>query len=99
MIGKIGIIHRVTDKGDIRVSFDGPDNRWTIFPGALTKLSCSYLSGDYVRINSDEEIVKNLQKGHGEWSENMRMVKTFSIFVIKINLKNFTLIVENFNRF
>jgi E3 ubiquitin-protein ligase mind-bomb len=77
LIGKIGIIHRVTDKGDIRVSFDGPDNRWTIFPGALTKLSCSYLAGDYVRINSDEEIVKNLQKGHGEWSENMRMVNKF----------------------
>lgn len=30
--------------------------------------------GDYVRVNNDEETVKNMQKGHGEWSEKMRMI-------------------------
>ena len=75
LIGKIGTIHRVTDKGDVRVQFDGPDNRWTIYPGALVKLSKnSFIVGDYVRVNSDEEVVKNLQKGHGEYSENMKLV-------------------------
>jgi len=75
LIGKIGTIHRVTDKGDVRVQFDGPDNRWTIYPGALIKLSKnSFIVGDYVRVNSDEDVVKNLQKGHGEYSENMKLV-------------------------
>jgi len=40
----------------------------------LTKLACSFSIGDYVRITNDEEVVRNLQKGHGEWSENMKMV-------------------------
>jgi E3 ubiquitin-protein ligase mind-bomb len=74
LVGKVGTIHRLTEKGDVRVQFDGPDNRWTIYPGALTKLSCSYLVGDYVRVVNDEETVKNYQKGHGEWTENMKMV-------------------------
>ena len=76
LVGKIGTIHRVTDKGDVRVQFDS--DRWTIYPGALTKLSKnSFVVGDYVRINSDEDVVKNLQKGHGEWTENMKTVLNF----------------------
>ena len=74
LVGKIGTIHRVTEKGDIRVQYDGPENRWTIYPGALTKVLCTYLVGDYVRINNDEEAIKTLQKGHGEWTENMRAI-------------------------
>ena len=67
----------------MRVQFDGPDNRWTIYPGALTKLSKnSFVVGDYVRINSDEDVVKNLQKGHGEWTENMKMVRWLQIQTI-----------------
>ncbi len=73
LVGKVGSIHRVTEKGDIRVQYEGTDNRWTICPNALTKV-CSYSVGDYVRINNDEEAVKNLQKGHGEWTENMKAV-------------------------
>jgi E3 ubiquitin-protein ligase mind-bomb len=73
LIGKIGCIHRVTDKGDIRVQYEGADNRWTICPSALVKV-CSFSVGDYVRINSDEETVKNLQKGHGEWTDNMKAI-------------------------
>lgn len=74
MIGKIGVIHRVTDKGDVRVQFDTPENRWTIYPSALSKISSGFIAGDYVRVHNDEEMVKQLQKGHGEWSEKMRMI-------------------------
>ncbi|RNA37255.1 E3 ubiquitin- ligase MIB2 isoform X2 [Brachionus plicatilis] len=74
LIGKTGVIHRVTDKGDVRVQFDTPENRWTIYPALLTKISTGFVLGDYVRVNNDEETVKNMQKGHGEWSEKMRMI-------------------------
>ena len=37
-IGKIGTVHRVTDKGDIRVQYEGCSNRWTFHPDALTKV-------------------------------------------------------------
>ena len=34
----VGSVHRITDKGDVRVQFDGCSNRWTFFAGALTKV-------------------------------------------------------------
>jgi hypothetical protein len=73
LIEKIGTVHRVTDKGDIRVQYEGNDNRWTIAPDALVKVS-GYSVGDYVRVINDEDLVSNLQKGHGEWTDNMRCV-------------------------
>jgi E3 ubiquitin-protein ligase mind-bomb len=77
----------VTEKGDIRVQYEGNDNRWTISPHALTKVS-SFSVGDYVRVNNDEEIVKNLQKGHGEWTDNMRAVSSKLFLVYWANLLN-----------
>lgn len=38
-VGKNGIVHRITDRGDIRVQYEGTNNRWTIHPGALTKVN------------------------------------------------------------
>ncbi|XP_022251627.1 E3 ubiquitin-protein ligase MIB2-like [Limulus polyphemus] len=38
VINKIGTVHRVTDKGDIRVQYEGCNNRWTFNPSALTKV-------------------------------------------------------------
>ncbi|XP_075213933.1 E3 ubiquitin-protein ligase mind bomb 2 [Lycorma delicatula] len=70
-IGKIGVVHRVTDRGDIRVSYEGCNNRWTFHPGALTKLD-TYNVGDLVRMIHDANLVKEYQKGHGEWIEVMR---------------------------
>lgn len=35
---KVGLVHRITDKGDVRVQFDGCGNRWTFFAGALSKV-------------------------------------------------------------
>ena len=39
-IGKIGTVHRITDRGDVRVQYDGANNRWTFHAGSLTKVKC-----------------------------------------------------------
>ncbi|XP_022903103.2 E3 ubiquitin-protein ligase MIB2 [Onthophagus taurus] len=70
-IGKIGTVHRVTDKGDIRVQYEGCNNRWTFNPVALCKVN-SFAIGDIVSVINDVEKVKDLQKGHGEWIDIMR---------------------------
>ncbi|XP_021361019.1 E3 ubiquitin-protein ligase MIB2-like isoform X2 [Mizuhopecten yessoensis] len=70
-IGKVGSVHRITDRGDVRVQYEGCSNRWTFHAGALTKVHLFALN-DIVKISQDIHIVKELQKGHGEWSENMR---------------------------
>lgn len=73
-IGKIGTVHRVTDKGDIRVQYEGCNNRWTLNPSALRKVN-SFNVGDVVTLIDDIEKVKQLQKGHGEWIDNMKNVR------------------------
>ncbi|KAF6021316.1 hypothetical protein EB796_020380 [Bugula neritina] len=72
-VGKIGTVHRITDKGDIRVQYEGCLNRWTFHPGALTKIQV-YSVGDAVMVINDLEKVKELQKGHGEWTDCMSSV-------------------------
>ncbi|XP_067951450.1 E3 ubiquitin-protein ligase MIB2-like [Watersipora subatra] len=72
-VHKVGTVHRITDKGDIRVQYDGCSNRWTFHPGALTKVLV-YNVGDAVMVIRDIEKVKELQKGHGEWTECMSAV-------------------------
>lgn len=75
-IGKIGRVHRITDKGDIRVQFEGCNNRWTFHPGALTKVTSkdSFSLGDIVRVKTDLSAVKLYQRGHGEWIDVMKNV-------------------------
>lgn len=70
-IGQVGTVHRVTDRGDIRVQFEGCHNRWTFHPNALVKVT-SYAIEDFVRVIEDASRVKQLQKSHGEWIEQMR---------------------------
>nr|CAD7409272.1 unnamed protein product [Timema poppensis] len=70
-IGKIGTVHRVTDRGDIRVQYEGCNNRWTFHPGTLTKIN-TFAVGDVVRVKHDLEQVRDFQKGHGEWVEVMK---------------------------
>ncbi|XP_072378782.1 E3 ubiquitin-protein ligase MIB2 isoform X1 [Diabrotica undecimpunctata] len=70
-MGKIGVVHRVTDKGDIRVQYEDCNNRWTFNPIALQKVD-SFTVGDIVTLITDVEKVKELQKGHGEWIGIMR---------------------------
>ncbi|XP_010626018.1 E3 ubiquitin-protein ligase MIB2 isoform X1 [Fukomys damarensis] len=84
-IGQTGTVHRITDRGDVRVQFNH-EIRWTFHPGALTKvpgglgrassgylLGChnSFWVGDVVRVIDDLDTVKRLQAGHGEWTDDM----------------------------
>ncbi|XP_058059221.1 E3 ubiquitin-protein ligase MIB2 isoform X2 [Anopheles bellator] len=80
---KIGIVHRITDKGDIRVQYEGCANRWTFHPAALVKIF-SFNLGDIVTFIGDGAKMQQLQKGHGEWIETMHNVLGKSGKVIKI---------------
>ncbi|XP_019396858.1 PREDICTED: E3 ubiquitin-protein ligase MIB2 isoform X1 [Crocodylus porosus] len=68
-IGQTGTVHRITDRGDVRVQFNS-ETRWTFHPGALTKLNTFWVD-DVVRVIDDMETVKRLQAGHGEWTDEM----------------------------
>lgn len=70
-VGKVGTVHRITERGDVRVQYEGCSNRWTFHAGALTKVQ-QFSVGDYVQISDSIQAVKDLQKGHGEWTENMK---------------------------
>lgn len=74
---QIGTVHRVTDKGDIRVQYESCNNRWTFHPGSLTKVTTkdSFTLGDIVRVKTDATTVKHFQRGHGEWTDVMKTVK------------------------
>ncbi|XP_015108850.1 E3 ubiquitin-protein ligase MIB2 [Diachasma alloeum] len=85
-IGKVGTVHRVTDKGDIRVQYEGCNNRWTFHPRALTRVISkeSFSLGDLVQVKSDAAQVKNYQQGHGEWIDVMKSALGKTGKVIKI---------------
>ncbi|XP_076233420.1 E3 ubiquitin-protein ligase mind bomb 2 isoform X2 [Calliopsis andreniformis] len=85
-IGKVGKVHRITDKGDIRVQFEGCNNRWTFHPGALTKVTTkdTFSLGDIVRVKTDLSAVKLYQRGHGEWIDVMKNALGKTGKVIKI---------------
>lgn len=72
-IGRIGTVHRVTDHGDIRVQFENCTNRWTFNPVALVEFP-KLVVGDMVRIMDDMAQVKELQKNHGEWIDQMKSI-------------------------
>uniref|UniRef100_A0AAZ3SGK5 E3 ubiquitin-protein ligase MIB2 n=1 Tax=Oncorhynchus tshawytscha TaxID=74940 RepID=A0AAZ3SGK5_ONCTS len=68
-ICKIGTVHRITDRGDVRVQYSN-NIRWTFHPGALTKVN-TFGVGELVRVLEDIDCVKRLQAGHGEWTDSM----------------------------
>ncbi|XP_066547687.1 E3 ubiquitin-protein ligase MIB2 [Amia ocellicauda] len=68
-ICRIGTVHRITDRGDVRVQYSN-NIRWTFHPGALTKVN-TFGVGDLVRVLDDMDNVKRLQAGHGEWTDSM----------------------------
>lgn len=82
-LSKIGTVHRITDKGDIRVQYEGCSNRWTFHPAALVKVF-SFHIGDLVTILSDASKIQQFQKGHGEWVETMRNALGKTCKVMKI---------------
>ncbi|KAG8002862.1 E3 ubiquitin-protein ligase MIB2, partial [Nibea albiflora] len=71
-ICRIGTVHRITDRGDVRVQYSN-NIRWTFHPGALTKVN-TFGVGELVRVLEDIESVKRLQAGHGEWTDSMAPV-------------------------
>lgn len=75
-IGQVGVVHRVTERGNIRVTY-GCNNRWTFNPAALTKID-SFAVGDVVKVISDPAKVKDYQKGHGEWIDVMKSVSNLT---------------------
>jgi E3 ubiquitin-protein ligase mind-bomb len=77
----MGVVHRVTERGDIRVQYEGCNNRWTFHPGALTKVN-TFAVGDVVRVKHDLATVRGYQKGHGEWVEVMKGVDIYYHCVI-----------------
>lgn len=82
-LNKVGTVHRITDKGDIRVQYEACTNRWTFHPAALIKVY-SFHVGDMVTIINDALKVQQLQKGHGEWVDTMRNTLGKSGKIIKI---------------
>ena len=66
-------MHRITDRGDVRVQYEGCSNRWTFHTGALTKVHVFNVD-DMVKVSDNAHVVKEKQKGHGEWTESMRTV-------------------------
>ncbi|GCB72199.1 hypothetical protein scyTo_0009056, partial [Scyliorhinus torazame] len=68
-IGRTGTVHRITDRGDVRVQYSN-NIRWTFHSGALTKVD-TFAVGDIVRVMDDLETVKRFQAGHGEWTDSM----------------------------
>uniref|UniRef100_A0A8C6KZ03 E3 ubiquitin-protein ligase MIB2 n=1 Tax=Nothobranchius furzeri TaxID=105023 RepID=A0A8C6KZ03_NOTFU len=71
-ICRIGTVHRITDRGDVRVQYSN-NIRWTFHPGALTKVN-TFGVGELVRVLEEMETVKRLQAGHGEWTDSMTPV-------------------------
>ncbi|XP_065355557.1 E3 ubiquitin-protein ligase MIB2 [Calliphora vicina] len=82
-LSKLGTVHRITEKGDIRVQYENCPNRWTFHPAALVKV-LSFRVGDLVTIINDSAKVQQLQKGHGEWIELMRYALGKLCKVIKV---------------
>lgn len=82
-LSKLGTVHRITEKGDIRVQYDNCPNRWTFHPAALVKV-VSFRVGDLVTIINDASKVQQLQKGHGEWIELMRYALGKLCKVVKV---------------
>uniref|UniRef100_A0A6Q2YN99 E3 ubiquitin-protein ligase MIB2 n=1 Tax=Esox lucius TaxID=8010 RepID=A0A6Q2YN99_ESOLU len=68
-ICRIGTVHRITDRGDVRVQYSN-NIRWTFHPGALTKVN-TFGVGELVRVLEEIDSVKRLQAGHGEWTDSM----------------------------
>lgn len=70
-IGKVGTVHRITDRGDVRVQYEGCANRWTFHPDALREVQM-FADGEMVKVLEDEHKVRELQKNHGEWTDLMK---------------------------
>lgn len=73
-----GMVVGIDEDHDIVVAYTS-GNRWTFNPAVLTKVSSpttappEFQVGDIVKICSDVESIKILQRGHGEWADAMQL--------------------------
>ncbi|XP_055383755.1 E3 ubiquitin-protein ligase mind-bomb [Condylostylus longicornis] len=77
-LNNIGKVVGIDEDHDIVVAYTS-GNRWTFNPTVLTKVASpitaapEFCVGDIVKICSDLESIKVLQRGHGEWAEAMQL--------------------------
>ncbi|XP_073842665.1 E3 ubiquitin-protein ligase mind bomb 1 isoform X2 [Musca autumnalis] len=77
-LNNVGIVVGIDEDHDIVVGYNS-GNRWTFNPAVLTKVSSptaappEFQVGDIVKICSDVESIKQLQRGHGEWADAMQL--------------------------
>lgn len=78
-LNNAGMVVGIDEDHDIVVAYSS-GNRWTFNPAVLTKVSSpttaapEFQVGDIVKICSDVESIKLLQRGHGEWADAMQLV-------------------------
>jgi E3 ubiquitin-protein ligase mind-bomb len=64
IVGKKGRVHRITEKGDVRVQYPGhppQDYRWAINPAALRVLH-GHAVGDSVTLTADRRLVERFHQ-------------------------------------
>lgn len=84
----MGTVHRVTDKGDIRIQYsDSGSIRWTFNPASVTKVT-TYAVADIVQVINDFAKVRELQKGHGEWVDVMKEILGKTGTIVKVYADN-----------
>ncbi|XP_030388129.1 E3 ubiquitin-protein ligase mind-bomb isoform X2 [Scaptodrosophila lebanonensis] len=77
-LSNAGMVVGIDEDHDIVVAYNS-GNRWTFNPAVLTKVSSpttappEFQVGDIVKICSDVESIKMLQRGHGEWADAMQL--------------------------
>ncbi|WAR14989.1 MIB2-like protein [Mya arenaria] len=65
-VGKVGTVHRITERGDVRVQYEGCQNRWTFHPGALTKTLGK--NGRVLKVYTDGDL--RVAIGNSTWTFN-----------------------------
>ena len=66
VIGRRGKVHRLTEKGDVRIQFQGnpaKDHRWTLNPLAV-RIVTGHSIGDRVTITSDKALIEKYHQNH-----------------------------------
>ncbi|KAL1420832.1 hypothetical protein MTO96_023687 [Rhipicephalus appendiculatus] len=71
IFGNVGIVQRLLPSGGLMVNYKVANATWQLNPIAVEKL-IAYKTGDKVRVCVTLEAMKELQKGHGGYNENMR---------------------------
>lgn len=104
-MGRDGVIHRVTSRGDFRVEFNtrhGTSVKWTLNGHALNLVKQEFYIGQRVRVNPNEIIVRHLIARHGDiWNDQIRqilghvcLVKQIDPAGLKLHLQSTTNSVE-----